>query len=79
MQTDLQTGKVWKALAWSRQQKVEKVTTLINQLCYQKKPMDEGTLQAMTMYFREADQCKVWSLTTMLSTLGRVEYLSINY
>lgn len=57
-QTDLQAGKALKALALSRQQRVEEATTLINQLVLEK-PVDEGTLQAMTMYFREAGQCEL--------------------
>ena len=52
MQTDLQACKVLKLLALSRQQREEEVISLINQLVLQK-PVDEGTLQAMTMYFRE--------------------------
>ena len=54
-QTDLQAGKALKALALSRQQRVEEATALINQLMGEK-PVDEGTLQAMTMYFRETGQ-----------------------
>lgn len=57
-QTDLQAGKALKALALSRQQRVEEATALINQLVLEK-PVDEGTLQAMTMYFRETGQCKL--------------------
>ena len=57
-QTDLQAGKALKALALSRQQRVEEATALINQLVGEK-PVDEGTLQAMTMYFRETSQCEL--------------------
>jgi len=57
-QTDLQAGKALKALALSRQQRVEEATALINQLIAEK-PVDEGTLQAMTMYFREMSQCEL--------------------
>ena len=64
-QTDLQAGKALKALALSRQQRVEEATALINQLVLEK-PVDEGTLQAMTMYFREAGQCELKSLCTIL-------------
>ena len=58
MQTDLQAGKVLKLLSLSRQQREEEVIILINQLVLQK-PVDEGTLQAVTMYFRETGQCEV--------------------
>ena len=58
MQTDLLAGKVLKLLVLSRQQREEEVISLINQLVLQK-PVDEGTLQAMTMYFRETGQCEL--------------------
>ena len=62
-QTDLQAGKALKALALSRLQRVDEATALIGQLV-QERPVDEGTLQAMAMYFRETGQCELSCLHT---------------
>ena len=62
-QTDSQAGKALKALALSRLQRVDEATALISKLV-QEKPVDEGTLQAMTMYFRETGQCELHGLLT---------------
>ena len=68
MQTNLLAGKALKLLTLSKQEREEEVTSyLINQLVLQK-PVDEGTLQAMTVYFRETGQCELQSLRTILST-----------
>ena len=54
-QSDLQSGRALKALALSRLQKMDEALGLVEQLVTEQ-PSDEGTLQAMTMYFRESGQ-----------------------
>ena len=55
---NLQAYKALRALALSKQQLVEEATALILQLVSDR-PVDEGTLQAMTMYFRVTGQCEL--------------------
>ena len=54
-QSDLQSGRALKALALSRLQKMDEALGLVERLVTEQ-PSDEGTLQAMTMYFRESGQ-----------------------
>ena len=57
-QSDLQSGRALKALALSRLQKMDEALALVEKLVTEQ-PSDEGTLQAMTMYFRESGQSKL--------------------
>ena len=57
-QSELQSGRALKALALSRLQKMDEALVLVEQLVTEQ-PSDEGTLQAMTMYFRESGQSKL--------------------
>ena len=74
-QSDLQSGRALKALALSRLQKMDEALGLVEQLVTEQ-PSDEGTLQAMTMYFRESGQSECDNVCPVPSVTHKRTHLS---